>query len=258
MWIATWNVNSIRARHERLLAWLQHRQPDVLCLQELKVEESKYPFDELRALGYESAINAQKTYNGVAILSRTPITDVFVGLSDDVEDPQARLVAGTVRGVRVVSVYVPNGQTVGSDKWAYKLAWLDRLRAWLDRHESPDRRVVVCGDYNVAPAPIDVHDPDAAADDVLFHPLAREALERVLAFGLHDVVRQQHPETTNLYSWWDYRMLGFPKNRGFRIDHLLATRPLASTCTEALIDREERKGKAPSDHAPVLARFEVD
>lgn len=258
MWIATWNVNSIRARHERVMAWLKLRQPEVVCLQELKTQEENYPFKELEELGYHSVVHGQKTYNGVAILSRTEPSEVFVGLDDGVDDPQARLVAATVRGVRVVSVYVPNGSTMGSDKWAYKLAWYDRLRAWLDRHESPDRPLVVGGDYNVAPAAIDVHDPQEWEPGVLFHPLAREALERVMDFGLHDVVREMHPGVENLFSWWDYRMLGFPKNRGLRIDHLLATKSLMERCKESFIDREERKGKSPSDHAPVLARFDVE
>jgi exodeoxyribonuclease III len=256
MRIVTWNVNSIRARQDRLVAWLQKHQPDVLCLQELKVEAAKYPHELLSGLGYTSAINAQKTYNGVAILSRAPITDVFVGMQDGVEDPQARLVAGTVEGVRVVCVYVPNGGEMGSDKWHYKLAWLERLRAWLDRHASPDQPLALCGDFNVAPEPLDVHDPAAWEGEVLFHPEARAALRHVTDFGLADTFRDKHPGEASLFSWWDYRMLGFPKNRGLRIDHVFATRPLAARCTVSVIDREERKGKEPSDHAPVVSTFE--
>lgn len=257
MQIVTWNVNSIRARQERLVNWLQLRQPDVLCLQELKVEASKYPFDVLRELGYESAINAQKTYNGVAILSRQPIEDVFVGMQDGVEDPQARLVAGTVNGVRIVCVYVPNGGAMGSDKWLYKLAWLERLRAWLDAHAKPDQPLALCGDFNVAPEAIDVHDPAAWEGEVLFHPAARGALAKVTGFGLVDTFRKMHPGEAGFYSWWDYRMLGFPKNKGLRIDHVFATEPLAARCRDSFIDREERKGKAASDHAPVVSTFEV-
>lgn len=256
MIVATWNVNSIRARHDRLLSWLDRRRPDVVCLQELKVEEARYPFEELRALGYESAVSAQKTYNGVAILSRHPLDAVVCGLGDGVEDPQARLVAATVQGVRVVSAYVPNGQVVGSEKWLYKLAWLERLRGWLDRHARPDQPLVLAGDFNVAPTPLDVHDPAAWEGEVLFHPLARAALERVTGFGLVDTFRRMHPDKPGVYTWWDYRLLGFPKNRGLRIDHIFATPPLAERCSGSLIDREERKGTTPSDHAPVLTTFD--
>jgi exodeoxyribonuclease-3 len=257
MRIATWNVNSIRARQLRLNAWLEKHSPDVLCLQELKVEEAKYPRAELAALGYVSAINAQKTYNGVAILSRHPMTAVEVGLADGVEDPQARLVAATVLGVRIISVYVPNGQSLTSDKWPYKLAWLKRLRTWLDKHETKDQPLALCGDFNVAPEAIDTHDPALWEGETLFHPLAREALQNVSDFGLVDTFRAQHPGEANLFSWWDYRMLGFPKNEGLRIDHILATPPLATRCTQSVIDREERKGDAPSDHAPVVSTFEL-
>ncbi len=255
MKIATWNVNSIRVRQERLAAWLTTHQPDVLCLQELKTEEPTYPREALDALGYVSAINAQKTYNGVAILSRHTLTDVVVGLGDGVEDPQARFVAATVNGVRVISVYVPNGQALDSDKWPYKLQWLKRLRAWLDQHESKDKPLAVCGDYNVAPEAIDVHDVAAWEGEPLFHPDARAALQHVADFGLVDTFRQKHPGEANLFSWWDYRMLGFPKNRGLRIDHILATPALADRCTESVIDRQERKGKSASDHAPVMSTF---
>ena len=256
MQIATWNINSIRARHFRLLDWLQRRSPDVVCLQELKVEETKFPAIELTALGYSSAVNAQKTYNGVAILSKHPMTDIVIGLNDDVEDPQARLVAATVNGVRVVSVYVPNGEDLASTKWPYKLAWMKRLRAWLGRTASAEQLLALCGDFNVAPEPIDV-DPGVLDGQVLFHPDARAALADVVAFGLTDTFRQRHPGEPKLYSWWDYRMLGFPKNRGMRIDHIFATAPLAARCNDSFVDREERKGKMPSDHAPVISTFDV-
>lgn len=257
MRIATWNVNSIRAREERLVAWLGRRAPDVLCLQELKVEEPKYPRERLEALGYRSVVHAQKTYNGVAILSRLEATDVVVGLGDGVEDPQSRLVSARVGGVRVVSVYMPNGQSVGSDKWTYKLAWMQRFRAWLDRHVSPDEPAAICGDFNVAPEALDVHDPAFWEGETLYHPEARAGLAHVRAFGLVDTFRERHPGEAGLFSWWDYRMLGFPKNRGLRIDHVDATRVLAAKCTESFIDRDERKGEAPSDHAPVVSTFEI-
>jgi exodeoxyribonuclease-3 len=259
MKIASWNVNSIRARRERLLRWLSAQQPDVLCLQEIKVTEADFPSAELLALGYHAAVSGQKTYNGVAVLARGEPAEVERGLGDGLEDPQARLLAARVpapRGeaVRVVSVYAPNGQEVGSDKWAYKLEWLRRLRAWLDRRARPSEPLVLCGDFNVAPEARDVHDPAAWEPTVLFHPEARAALEQVRAWGLADTLRL-HRQEGGLYSWWDYRMLAFPKNQGLRIDLILASEPLARLCTAASIDRQERKGPQPSDHAPVVAEF---
>jgi exodeoxyribonuclease-3 len=254
MKIATWNVNSIRARHERLLRWLERHAPDVLCLQELKVADSEFPFDALRAAGWQAAVHGQRTYNGVAILARTPPEDVRLGLGDDVDDPQARLVAARVQGVRVLSAYVPNGGDLGSEKWAYKLAWLGRLRAYLARHYRPDEPLALCGDFNVAPEARDVSDPVAWERTVLYHPEARAALAEVAAWGLVDAFRLQRDEP-GLYSWWDYRMLAFPKNNGLRIDHVYVTAALAARASHASIDRDERKGQQPSDHAPVIVEF---
>jgi exodeoxyribonuclease-3 len=252
--LATWNVNSVRARIERVLAWLSTHKPDIVCLQELKCEEQLLPTLELHALGYHGVYHCQKTYNGVAILSRAPISDVTLGLDDGEDDPQTRLIAGTIDGVRVISAYFPNGDTVGSDKFLYKLKWMARLRAYLDKRHSADEALVLCGDFNVAPEARDVHDPLAWERTVLFHPDARQALERVRGFGFTDVFRQHHTDG-GAYSWWDYRMLGFPKNRGLRIDHIFATESMAARSNGSWIDREERKGKQPSDHAPVLATF---
>lgn len=257
MRIATWNVNSIRARQDRLVNWLKTRDPDVVCLQELKVEESKYPRELLADLGYVSAINAQKTYNGVAILSKHPVSQVTVGMADGVEDPQARYVAATINGVRVISVYVPNGESLTSEKWPYKLMWLQRLRTWLDTQESKDKPLALCGDFNVAPEAIDTYDPALWENEVLFHPKAREALQTVCDFGLIDTFRQKHPGEEKCYSWWDYRALGFQKGKGLRIDHIFATPSLADRLTESVIDREERKGDSPSDHAPVISTFDL-
>ncbi len=255
MIIATWNVNSVRARLERLRSWLQRRRPDVVCLQELKVVDEAFPADPLRELGYHSVVHGQKTYNGVAILSRDEPRHVHRGLEDD--DPQARLIAARVGGVRVVSVYVPNGESVGSGKYAYKLAWMECLRGWLSRRCSPDEPLVLCGDFNVAPDDRDVAFPDLWADSVLCHPDVRKALAGILAWGLEDVVRRHHPEG-GIYSWWDYRMLAFPRNNGLRIDHVFATRVLAARCTAAEVDRDERRGDKPSDHAPVIVTFRED
>jgi len=253
MLIATWNVNSVKARKERLLAFLERHRPDVVCLQELKTEGAGYPFDDVRAAGYESAVLGQKTYNGVAILSREAPRDVTTGFGDGGDESQARLVAATVGGLRVASAYVPNGKEVGSEKWPYKLEWLARLAAWAAR-EKGGPPLVLCGDFNVAPEDRDVANPAAWADSVLCHADVRAAWAALLSTGLVDSFRLHHEEG-GLYSWWDYRMLGFPKNDGLRIDHVLLARELASRCTRAFIDRDERKGKLPSDHAPVFAEL---
>jgi exodeoxyribonuclease-3 len=256
MKLATWNVNSIRAREERLLRWLGSAWPDVVCLQELKVTDDAFPFERVRALGYHAAVHGQKTYNGVAILSHEEASEVERGFADDGDETQARLVAARVRGVRIVSAYVPNGGEVGSDKWAYKLEWLKRLRAWLDRRFPKTEPLALCGDFNVAPETRDVCDPRAWEGTVLFHPDVRRALEEVRAWGLVDAFRLHH-EGPGFYSWWDYRMLAFPKNQGLRIDHVFLSEPLAKRCTAASIDRNERKGKQPSDHAPVVVELDV-
>jgi exodeoxyribonuclease-3 len=252
MRIATWNVNSIRARIARLTAWLQKHTPDVVCLQEIKAEEEDYPIAELQALGYRSRHACQRTYNGVAILAREPIENVLCELPDGVNDRQARFVAGVIRGIQIVCVYVPNGQLPGTEKYAYKLQWLERLRCWLVQNNREALPLVLCGDFNVAPDERDVHDPAAWENETLFHVDSRQAFERILAVGLVDAFRLHNPNS-GFFSWWDYRMLGFPKNRGLRIDHVLMNAAAAQRCTECVIDRNERKGKLPSDHAPVVA-----
>jgi exodeoxyribonuclease-3 len=252
--LATWNVNSVRMRLDRLTAFLGREQPDICCLQELKVVDADFPVLEVEALGYRCTVHGQKTYNGVAILSRSEPAEVQAGLADGTDDPEARFLAATVDGVRVACVYVPNGKTVGSEKWTYKLAWLERLRSWLDRAASREAPLVLCGDFNVAPEDRDVARPEEWRDSVLTHTDARAALAAVTAWGLTDAVRLHH-HGDGPYTWWDYRMLGFPKNNGLRIDHVLVTPPLAARCREARVDRDERKGKQPSDHAPVIAVF---
>lgn len=256
MKLATWNVNSVRARQERLLRWLAAHQPDVLCLQELKVTDADFPFDALREAGYHAAVHGQRTYNGVAILAREEPQDVVRGLDDGADDPAARLISARVGGVRVVCVYVPNGGELGSDKWSYKLDWLRRLRAWLERHHRTDERLALCGDMNVAPEARDCSDPVAWEGTVLYHPDVRAAFRHVTDWGLVDAFRLKRPEA-GLYSWWDYRMLAFPKNVGLRIDHVFTTTSLGERCTAASIDRNERKGKQPSDHAPVVLEFDL-
>lgn len=256
MLLASWNVNSIRARHDRFLAWLAARQPDVACLQELKATEAQFPFEAVKAAGYDVAVYGQKTYNGVAILARAGmgLSDVSMGFEDGSDEGVARVIAATIAGLRVVNVYVPNGQTVGSEKWTYKLEWMERLRSYLRRRHSPSERLIVCGDWNVAPEERDVERPEQWSHSVLFHPEIRQSLQQVMGFGLLDTFRLHHQEG-GFYSWWDYQALSFPKNDGLRLDLILGTKPVTAACTETSIDRQERKGKQPSDHAPVLATF---
>lgn len=257
MKIASWNINSVRARLDRLLDYLKTRQPDVLCLQELKCTDDQFPREPIEALGYHAAVFGQKTYNGVAILSRTPPEDVVRNMVDGGDaDAQSRLVAARVGGVNVVCIYAPNGQSVDSPAYQYKLEWYARLSRWLAAR-SDRSRTVLCGDFNIAPADIDVFDPALWAGQVLASPPEREALKVLMdANGLADVFREKHPEPGR-YSWWDYRQLAFPKNRGLRIDYLLLDAELKGACTAADIDREARKGKLPSDHAPVWAELAV-
>lgn len=254
MKIATWNVNSIRARVDRVVAWTLAHQPDVLCLQETKVEDGAFPLDTLAAAGYQAVLFGQRAYNGVAILARTPITEVKRGFDDGHDDGQARFIVGTVGGIRVASIYVPNGKAVGTDKFVHKLAWLDRCLAWLRKHADPGAALALCGDYNVAPTDLDVYDPVAFRNQVLCHPEERLRFEAIKAWGVRDVFQDRHPEG-HIFSWWDYRMLGFPKNRGARIDHILCTPALAGRVAEIYVDRAERKGRDPSDHAPVVAEI---
>lgn len=253
--IISWNVNSIRARHDRLLALLGRHEPDVVCLQELKLEEDKFPWGELKAAGYHAACLGQKSYNGVAILSRTEPEDVRRGMGDGGDDAQARLISARVHGIRVFSAYFPNGSTPESDKYTFKLAWMERLARKLRAEHAPGEPIALCGDFNVAPSDLDVKNVEKWADTVLCRPEVREALEAIRGFGLVDSLRRLRPDEGNLYSYWDYQMLGFPKNDGLRIDHIDVTEPLATRLLAVRIDREERKGKQPSDHAPVIATF---
>lgn len=260
MKVVTWNVNSVRARCERVYQWIKRHQPDVVCLQETKCVDGAYPRREFELLGYSSIFHGQKSYNGVAILSPHPIHDVFKGFVDlgEGEDPQARLIAGTIQGVRIISAYVPNGGRVGTTPFDYKLAWLERLRAqYLDVHHDPAEDLLLCGDFNVAPEDEDVWDADFWRDSIICHEDARAALERVTSFGLHDTFRQHHPDKTRAFSWWDYTPSSLKLNRGVRIDFVLATESMRQRCTHASIDLEEREQEKPSDHAPVLATFSM-
>lgn len=250
MRIATWNVNSIRARAPRLRAWLAEAQPDVLLLQETKVEDAGFPHPLFAEHGYQVCVHGQKSYNGVAIAAKAPLTDVTIGLGDPAFADQARVIAATVDGIRVASVYVPNGQAVGTDKYAYKLAWFAALRRWLDRHDRA-QPIVLGGDWNVAPGELDVHDPPRWAGKVLCSEPERAGLAALCAWGLDDAFRSLHPDT-RAYSWWDYRGAGFWKDHGLRIDHFLIDDAIAARLSACVIDREARKGPDASDHAPVV------
>jgi exodeoxyribonuclease-3 len=256
MKIVSWNINSLRKRQERLLFWLAETQPDVVCLQETKCTDEQFPELALRAAGYHSAFHGQKSYNGVAILSRGAFQDVRASLCDAEEDSQARVIAATVGSVRIYSIYAPNGQAVGSPAYDYKLKWYGRLQECLREKESSAQHLIVCGDFNVAPKDEDVYDPELWRGAIMCSEGERAAFEKLCGADLTDTLRIHHPEA-GLFSWWDYRMLAFPKNRGLRIDAILASKALAERCMAAEIEREMRKGREPSDHAPVWAEFEL-
>ena len=236
-----------------MLDWLAAQRPDVVCLQETKLEDQHFPQQAIEAAGYQVVFSGQKTYNGVALLARQPISDVVCG-NPLFPDPQQRLLAASVDGVRVICAYVPNGQAVGSDKYAYKLDWLDALHDWVGEQLAENLQLALAGDFNIAPEDRDVHDPAAWAGQILCSDAERAAFARLQALGLKDSFRLfEQPEKS--YSWWDYRMLGFQRNRGLRIDHILLSTPLAERCHAAAIDREMRKLERPSDHAPVIAEI---
>ena len=253
MKLATWNVNSLKVRLPHLLDWLAREAPDVVCLQETKTEDASFPAAELEGAGYRAAFAGQKTYNGVAILARAPVTDVAEGIAG-YADPQKRVLSATVHGVRVVCAYVPNGQSVDSDKYRYKLEWLGAFRQWLAGEVARHGRLAVLGDYNIAPADEDVHDPKAWEGQVLVSEPEREAFRALLAIGLADGFRlfQQAPAS---FTWWDYRMNAFRRKMGLRIDHILLSPPLAADCRACRVDATVRALERPSDHAPVIAEL---
>jgi exodeoxyribonuclease-3 len=256
--IATWNVNSLNARMPRVEEWLAAVQPDVLCLQETKMTDAQFPALEFSGMGYESAHHGQGRWNGVAILSRVGLEDVVYGFDDGREpDPDARVVWATCGGVRVASVYVPNGRELTDPHYEYKLDWLGRLRNHLDAHHTPDEYLVVLGDWNVIPTDDDVWNPAAFEGATHVSQPERDAVQHVKDWGLVDTLRERYPEP-GIYSYWDYRNLDFPKGRGIRIDYLLSSRALAERCSVDLVDRNGRKGDKPSDHTPVLAVYDVE
>jgi exodeoxyribonuclease-3 len=256
MRVATWNVNSLRVRLPHVLRWLETTAPDVLGLQETKLPDDAFPEAALREAGYASVFSGQKTYNGVALLTRETPRDVVTSL-DGLEDPQRRIVAATVGGIRIYNVYVPNGQAVGTDKYAYKLVWLAALREQLARELQHHPRLLVIGDFNIAPDDRDVHDPAAWEGQVLVSAPEREALQALISLGLGDCFRL-FPQEEERFSWWDYRAAAFRRNRGLRIDLLLASTTLSECCKRSEIDTEPRGWERPSDHAPAFADFCAD
>jgi exodeoxyribonuclease-3 len=250
MKLATWNVNSLKVRLPQVLDWLAVQQPDVLCLQETKLEDKAFPNEAIEQAGYRSLFCGQKTYNGVALLSREP-AELTASAIPGFDDEQKRLLAADVAGMRVVCAYFPNGQSLESDKYGYKLRWIEALTAWLGAELAAQPKLALLGDFNIAPEDRDVHDPKAWEGQVLCSAPERDAFRGLVGLGLSDSFRRfEQPDKS--FTWWDYRMLGFRRNAGLRIDHILLSAPLAEQCTGCRIDREPRKLERPSDHAPVI------
>ena len=254
MKIATWNVNSLRVRLEQVTEWLNAYQPDVLGLQEIKMVTEDFPMDAMADIGYKAVANGQKTYNGVALVAKTHASDVIEELPG-LDDPQRRVLAASYGDTRVINLYVPNGQSVGSDKYEYKLNWLDRLHDFLTKQLGQYPNIVVMGDFNIAPEDRDVHDPQEWEGSVLVSGPERKALKRISDLGFVDVYRQFDQPEQN-FSWWDYRAAGFRRNRGLRIDLILASTAMSESCTLCHIDKEPRAWERPSDHCPVVAQFD--
>jgi exodeoxyribonuclease III len=256
MRIATWNVNSLKARLPRVEEWLAYAQPDIACLQETKLSDAAFPFMAFSALGYEAVHHGDKQWNGVAILSRVGIESPVNGFCEGLEaDQDTRLITAVCGGVRVSSVYVPNGRSLDDPHYEYKLSWFDRLRSHLEQTSDPDEPLIVTGDFNVAPEDRDVWDPSKFNGTHVSKP-ERDALKRLEDWGLVDTFRVRYPDTDKLFTYWDYRAGDFHNHRGMRIDLMLATKPLAERVSWVLIDRNARKGKLPSDHAPMTVEFD--
>ncbi len=244
----------MNVRRPHVIEWLQTQQPDVLVLQEIKQLTEKFPSEELKDIGYESIASGQKTYNGVAVVSKSPAIDAITDFPD-LEDPQRRILATTVDDVRVIDLYIPNGSELGSEKYAYKLRWLESLRRFLEGEMATHEKLVVLGDFNIAPSDEDVHDPESWGEGILCSPPEREALRGIQALGLSDVFRNfEQPEKT--FSWWDYRAAGFRRNAGLRIDLILCSPAMTERCSACYVDKEPRGWERPSDHTPVVAEFD--
>jgi exodeoxyribonuclease-3 len=254
MRIATWNVNSVRARLPRVLEWLDSRSPDVVCLQETKCVDEAFPREPIEDLGYQIATYGQKTYNGVAILSKRGIEDVVRGLPGDEDEPEARAIGAQVEDFLLLDLYVVNGKEVGDPKYAYKLAWLERVVEAIRERYPMNEKVVVTGDFNITFDDRDVYDPDAWREKILCSTPEREALARICDLGLTDALRH-FDQSEGIYTWWDFRTRGFQRGNGLRIDHFLLSKPALDCCTGVEVDLEERGQTKPSDHAPVIATF---
>jgi len=254
--IATYNVNSIRSRLHIVLPWLKNNMPDIFCMQETKVEDAKFPAAEFEALGYVVSFRGDKQYNGVAIASRTRPRKVVFGLQDDPKDTD-RLIHAEFDNLSVLNTYVPQGQEVDKPQFAYKLAWLGRLKAYLKKNFKPDQKLVLCGDFNVAPEMIDVHDPKRILGHVSFNPEVWEAYQNLISWGLTDIFRRHHPDEPGQYTFYDYRIRdSVGRNLGWRVDHILATHNLAVSSTGCTIDLQTRLADKPSDHAMIYATWE--
>ncbi len=253
--VATWNINSLRVRLAHVLAWLDAHRPDVLAIQETKLVDADFPIEPFRHLGYTVAFSGQKTYNGVAIIAKQALDRVHTELPD-LLDPQRRLLAASYQNIRIVNVYIPNGESLVSDKYQYKLSWLSALQNYLQQQLQHYPHLILLGDYNIAPAEADVYDPVNWQNSVLFSPKERAAFNQLLELGLNDVFRQFSQEPAS-YSWWDYRAAAFRRNLGLRIDHILASSSLAKTCVSCHIDKQPRALERPSDHTPVVACFDL-
>jgi exodeoxyribonuclease-3 len=251
--IATWNVNSLRVRLPHVLSFLEKEKPDILALQELKLPTEEFPYDAIRETGYFAAVSGQKTYNGVAVLSREEAKDIVTDIPD-LEDHQRRVLGVTINDIRVLDLYVPNGESVTSEKYQYKLNWLSKLDVFLKHEIKKYPKLIVLGDFNIAPTELDVHDPKLWEGNVLFSEPERKAFQDILQIGFIDCFRQLSP-TEPGYTWWDYRMNAFKRKMGLRIDHILASHPLLSHCKKCYVDQLFRSLERPSDHAPVVADF---
>lgn len=256
MRIATWNVNSLRARHDLVLDWVRRVKPDVLCMQETKVPDDDFPTDEFSRLGYSVAMCGEKSYNGVAIAARGRLRDIEIGLPSAKRADPKRMISATFEGIRVMSCYVPNGKSVDSPDFVYKLNWLEQLTAVVRERELAKGHLVIAGDFNIARDARDLYDPSAFIGTTHFHPLEHAALEALLGLGLSDAYRL-HEERGERFSWWDYRGASFRRNQGMRIDYVFLSQSLAKACVAASIDREERAKDKPSDHVPVVVDLEL-
>lgn len=256
MKIATWNVNSLRAREDLVLDWVEREDPDIFCMQETKLVDQEFPEDAFGDLDYDVEFLGQRAYNGVAVATHEVMTKVEKNLPDDGPKAERRLLAATVQGIRVVNIYLPNGQDLDSDKFTFKLAWMDRLIAYITERHDPTQPLVLCGDFNLCPEDRDAWDGEARSGGIFMSPAERERFQRLLDWGLTDAFRAKHPDAPRPYTWWDYRAGGWERDRGLRIDHFLVTRPILERMQDVVIHRAMRAEEGPSDHVPLTLHLE--